>query len=395
MKRSGKFHYAWVILGCSILMAVAGYGVIGNISGNFVTPVVQEFQISVSSFTLFTSIEAAAMALLYTTASKVLTTHRIGKVMGTALLLEFIAIGMMGFYRSVPFFYFSGALLGIGAAFSRYTAIPILINMWFKKKAGFALGITMSLSSVGMIVFNYLSAYFIEAFGWRNAYFLFAVIGIIISVPAAFFLVKSPQELGLKPYGDGEEEEQGIKDKTEWGLTKKEAVRNPAFYLTWATCICFSIGSCMTGYVANFTTMELGRSIQFGAIVSIVVTIGGVLCSSILGMLNDRFGVKAGLIWGVSFSVGGMLLMILSIKVSSVLLIAALVLGLGSSLYTVQAPLIARSTVGEKNYAAIWAIMMTGNSLAGAFSYSPMGLIFDKTGSYKLSLIHISEPTRP
>ena len=100
-------------------------------------------------------------------------------------------------------------------------------------------------------------------------------------------------------------------------------------------------------------------------------------------MLNDRYGVKAGLIWGVVFSVGGMLLMIISIQAPRVLLPAAMIMGLGGSLYTVQAPLIARSTLGGREYAVIWTVMMTGNSLAGAFSYSPMGLIYDRTGSYK------------
>ena len=49
MKKYEKLHYAWVILGCSILMAIAGFGVVGNVGGNFITPVVREFGTSVSS----------------------------------------------------------------------------------------------------------------------------------------------------------------------------------------------------------------------------------------------------------------------------------------------------------------------------------------------------------
>ena len=106
MKKYEKLHYAWVILGCSILMAIAGFGVVGNVGGNFITPVVREFGTSVSSFTMFTSIEAAAMAILYIPAGKILTSKKIGHVMGWAFVLEFVAIGLMGTYRSVPFFYF-------------------------------------------------------------------------------------------------------------------------------------------------------------------------------------------------------------------------------------------------------------------------------------------------
>ena len=387
-----RFHYAWVILFCSILMAIAGFGVAGNTVHNFVTPVVTEFNTSVSSFTMFTSVEAASMAILYMWAGKILTKRRIGLVMGTALIIQFVGIALMAFYQSIPMFYFSGVLLGIGAAFTRFTAIPTLLNMWFKEKVGFALGLTMSMGSVGAIVFNYISASLITAHGWRSAYLILAIIGGALSIPAVMFLVKSPEEKGVLPYGAEKESTAGEKSvrsnsNSEWGPSRSEAMRMPLFYLVWMTCICYSIGSCFVGYVANFATMELGLSIKFGSIATIVVTIGTIICSSVLGFLNDRFGVRAGLVWGAFFSVAGMGLMILSITNTSMLLPAAAVMGLGGAMYTVQAPLIARSTLGGKHYASIWAVMMTGNSLAGAASFGPMGLFFDKTGTYKGALI--------
>lgn len=387
-----KFHYAWVILSCSILMAVAGFGVVGNVTGNFVTPVVKEFGVSVSSFTMFTSIEAASMALLYVIASRILTKYRIGRVIGTALLVQFIGIALMGTYTAVPMFYFSGILLGIGAAFTRFTAIPILINMWFKKKAGFALGITMSFGSIGGIIFNYVSAGLITAYGWRNAYLILAIIGAVVTVPPIMLFVKSPQEKGILPYGVNEQEAsvpELVRSASlrEWGPTRKEIMRMPLFYLVWLTCICYSIGSCMTGYVANFTTMELGYTINFGSMVSIIVTIGAIICSSVLGLLNDRFGVRSGLIWGAVFSVTGMSMMVMSITNHAFLLPAAAIMGLGGSMYTVQAPLLSRTILGGRHYASVWAVMMMGNSLAGAMSFGPMGLFYDRTGSYRGAFI--------
>lgn len=386
----GRFHYAWVILVCSILMAIAGFGIAGNVIPNFVTPVVTEFGSTVSAFTMFTSIEAASMAVLYMYAGRVLTRGKIGLVMGSALLLQFAGIALMAFYKSIPMFYVSAVLLGIGAAFSRYTAIPILLNMWFKEKVGFALGLTMSMGSVGMIAFNYISASLITSLGWRTAYLVMGLAGGLLTVPAVMLFVRSPQEKGVLPYGAGNpgaEGEVGSGGDSDWGPTRSEAVRKPIFYLVWATCICYSIGSCIAGYVANFTTMELGLSIKSGSIASIIVTIATIICSSVLGFLNDRFGVKAGLVWGAFFSVAGMALMIVTISNPGLLFPAVAVLGLGGAMYTVQAPLLARSTLGGRDYASIWALMMTGNSLAGAASFGPMGLFFDKTGTYKGALL--------
>ena len=56
-------------------------------------------------------------------------------------------------------------------------------------------------------------------------------------------------------------------------------------------------------------------------------------------------------------------------------------------MYTVQCPLIARTVLGSRDYSSIWSLMMMGNSLIGAFSFSSIGLFYDKGGSYKGAFI--------
>ena len=386
MKKTAPFHYAWVVLGCCMLMAFAGMGVITSACGNFVTPVVEELGCSVSSFTMFISIQAASMALLYTTASRVLTTRPIGKVVACALSLQFAGMALMGTYRSIRWFYLSGLLTGVGSAFALYIALPIIINMWFKKRAGFALGLVMSCGSASGILCNLLSAQLISSLGWRSAYLILALGGAVITVPAIFFLLKTPEEKGISPYGADEPDTpapvSSAPSGAEWGLTRREALHSPMFYLAWLTCLCYSAASSVAGYAATFTTMELGQSIRFGSLATACVSLGMIGCGFVLGVLNDRFGAKAGLIWGAVFNLIGFSGMILSIGNVSFLLPACTILGLGGSMYTVQAPLIARSVLGPRHYSEIWSVMMIGNSLMGALSFGPMGLFYDRTGSY-------------
>ena len=393
MKKTGPFHYAWVILGCCMLMAFAGMGVITSACGNFVTPVVEELGCSVSSFTMFISIQAASMALLYTTASRVLTTRPIGKVVACALLLQFVGMALMGSYHSIGWFYLSGLLTGIGSAFALYIALPIIINMWFKEKAGLALGIVTSFGSAFGILSSLLSAQLISTVGWRRAYLVLALGGAVLTLPAIFFLLKTPAEKGVAPYGADQQAgpepiySAPAPSATDWGVTRREAVRKPMFYLAWLTCLCYSAASSVAGYAATFTTMELGQSIRFGSLATACVSLGMIGCGFLLGVLNDRFGARAGLIWGAVFNVIGFSGMILSIRNVSFLLPSCTVLGLGGSMYTVQAPLIARSVLGPKHYSEIWSVMMIGNSLMGAFSFGPIGLFYDKTGSYRGAFI--------
>ena len=134
MKRQGKLHYAWIVFISCIFLKIGVGGVVYCIAGNFVTPVVQDLGCSVSQFTMVVSIEAAAMAFMYSPASKILNRKKIGIVMGVASLAQVIGVALMGVYRTVPMFYISGAIIGIGSAFTGFVAVPMVVNMWILAK---------------------------------------------------------------------------------------------------------------------------------------------------------------------------------------------------------------------------------------------------------------------
>lgn len=385
-----KIHYAWKIMIACILLKLGTGGAVAATVGNFVTPIVQELECEVSKFTMLVSIEAVSMALLYTFAAKMLITKPIGLVMGIATLAETVGVLLMATYQSVYMFYLSGVIIGVAQAFTGLVAIPIVVNMWFRKKAGTVLGIVIAVSSASTMAYGLLSAQLITMLGWRNAYLVLGLMCLIISVPAAFFLIRTPEQVGVKPYGEDEEVENVGQEAAltgEWGFTKKEAFHMPMLYLAWMACLCFSIGSGVSGYIQTFSTMEMGQSINFGAQAGMLMSLGGIACSLILGRINDRFGVKAGLIWGAVFTGLGYGLMLLSYRNPLFIMIGAMLVGLGSSMYQVQCPLLARSVIGNKHYSEIWAVMMVANSLIGGGLYSSIGLFYDKLGSYRGAFI--------
>lgn len=383
-----KKEYAWVIFAVAILMKIGG-GAIYATTSNFVAPVVRDFGCQVNQFTMITSIEAIGMALFYTTAAKVLTTRKIGIVMGVASLCEVIGVALMGTYRSVQGFYFSAALIGVAQAFTGFVALPILMNMWFKKSYGTVYGIVMGVNSASTMLFSLLSGQLITSLGWRTAYFVLAAVAFIVMIPAIFLFIKSPEEKGVLPYGADEvEESTGTVNKhEEWGLTRKEAFGKFAFWAAWATCLCYSIGSCANGYIVPFTTMELGQSVNYGARVGMFSSIGGILCSFILGRINDKFGSKAGLLWGAVTTVIGFIIVIMSISNTHLVMLGSFIVGLGSSMYGVQCPILAKEVLGDKHFSSIWSIMMTANSLIGGGLYSSFALFYDIGGTYRGAFI--------
>ncbi|TAH63973.1 MAG: MFS transporter [Anaerolineaceae bacterium] len=221
------------------------------------------------------------------------------------------------------------------------------------------------------------------------AYLIIALMCLVLSVPA-LFLLKSPAEVGCEPYGSEENsvaKVTSMKTDSEWGLTRKQALRSPVFYIMWLTCMLYSVGCGVQQYIANFATMELGQSITYGAKAAMFMSLGCVGSSIILGYINDKFGVKAGLGWGALFILVGYGGMIYSINSPNFLIISSLLVGLGGSMYTVQCPLLARTALGNKDYSSIWSLMMMGNSMIGAFTFSSIGLFYDLGGSYKGAFI--------
>lgn len=200
--KSGRPHYAWKIMIACMCIKMGSAGALTVAMGNFVTPIVQDLNCEVSSLTMFVSIQAISMALMYTLASRILMSRKIGRVMGIASVAEVSGLALMATYHSPYMFYLSGLITGVAQAFTGYVAIPTVINMWFKKKAGTVLGMVIAVGSAAGIIYNMLSARLIVMFGWRSAYMILAAIAAVITIPAVFLIIKTPRELGLSPYGE-------------------------------------------------------------------------------------------------------------------------------------------------------------------------------------------------
>lgn len=380
-----KMHYAWKIVIACVLMKLGTGGALGVAVSNFVSPIVEELGCEVSQLTMFTSICGITMALLYTTAARFLNRKHIGLILGIASMAEITGLALMSTYKTVEMFYLSGVIVGAAQAFTGFVAIPIVLNMWFKKNNGTVLGFVTAVGTVATMLYTVLSAQLITSFGWRAAYLIMAVMASVITLPAVFFLIKTPEEAGCQPYG-AEEAQQDIEElpeKKEEGLTKRQAFRMPLLYVAWLACVLYSYGCGVAYYATPFVTMELGQSISFGAAVTVALSLGSTLSSLIVGKINDKYGVKAGMLWGALTTALGFGMMFLSYRNPNFAYAAVFVVGLGNSMYMVQCPLLAQNLVGTGHYSEIWPIMMMVNSLVGGGLNFSIGLFYDRLGTYR------------
>src|SRR5262249_13353217 len=110
-----------------------------------------------------------------------------------------------------------------------------VVNHWFRRKRGLAMAIAQTGQSIGGVVILPLVALAVLTLGWRAAA-LFSGIGVLLLLPLALLVRRSPESMGLLPAG-----ERGRADHASAGrapaaaephdFTTREAVRTQTFWL--------------------------------------------------------------------------------------------------------------------------------------------------------------------
>ena len=91
-------------------------------------------------------------------------------------------------------------LVGMSGPGALVTSVPIL--KWFVRRRGAAVAFVGLGIPVGAMIFVPLTQYFIDAWGWRTAWIVLAILGISIIVPLSLiFLRRRPEDMDLLPDG--------------------------------------------------------------------------------------------------------------------------------------------------------------------------------------------------
>ena len=143
-------------------------------------------------------------------------------------------------------------LVGMSGPGALVTTVPVL--KWFVRNRGKAVAFVGLGIPVGALLFIPLTQVLINEIGWRGAWIVLAIIGIVVIVPlSAIFVRRQPEDVGLVPDGDiPDVREDGdgsgarsVVEEVSW--TVREAVRTTSL---WRLVIVFSMVQLATGTVA-------------------------------------------------------------------------------------------------------------------------------------------------
>lgn len=380
-------HYAWLILvGCCFMQA-GGLGAVLDACGVFFVPVCEDLGFSRSEISMYLTVYFIATVFAMPIVGRWITKFDINRLLSIAFVMVAAAVAAMAVYTQPWQWWCSGAVFGLAGSFIFVIPAPILIDNWFKKHRGLALGIAMSFSGIGGAALSPVFTMFIQTFGWREAYLIAAVIVAALVLPWTLFVFKlHPEDIGLKPYGWTEElereEQRRIAAKHELsGVPAKEAMKTVPF-------VCAFLFAGLIAYFGGFNAQLPGfvQSCGFDAMTAssilTAVMLGNVVEKMAVGWLNDRIGVRHTVNIQIVMVALGLAGFMIAGNNLAMLYASAFLFGAQNSLVSVSTPLVVRDIFGERDFPQIFANARIGTGAIGCFGPMTIAGIYDVTGSF-------------
>jgi len=384
-----KIHYGWwIMVACCAINCLSG--IISSSAVNFFNPVAEELNVGIGEISLYMTIMLLTSSALLPMYGRIIEKY-LRPILLFAGAVQCIAFALMGMLHHVQQFWIAGVFLGMGVAVTYSLATPVLINMWFRKNQGLATGIAFSFLGISGAVFSVVAGNMIVSLGWRMAYIALAACTAIIYIPAVVFLVHTPEKKGLLPYGaeDNYIVETEKVDELIKGVTLQQALRHPSFYLMIVCAVLLALAGSEASQIPAFSVGHFGMSIEDGAQVLAINSIGITIGTVLLGAICDRIGHAKTMLFAMGMAFAGHT-MLLAGTTTVLVRPAVFIIGIGFSSVTVLLPLFGTHVFGNKEFSRIWSIVLSAASIASAVAISLYGFIFDITASYYVVFIMVA-----
>lgn len=373
-----EFKLGWGPLFAATIGTMCGLLTLTNYSqGFFVGPVISEFGWTPGqfflSYTIFMSAGLITAPIVGSLAEKygIRTLGMIGLI-GHALGYFIISLNP----NSLPIWYASWALLAVLAAGSLPIIWTSVLNGWFVKNRGKAIGITMAGTGLGAFFLPPIVEFFISEYGWRTAYRAIGFGALALSLPIVWFLFKENEAAK-----DGD-----AASKTVWGHTRPQAMKTGKFWILGA--VLFLTVVVIAGLLSNFERIYSSRGLDRDliAIIAAIMGITIILGRLLVGVLVDRFWAPA---VAVAFFMLPIIAMIVLLNVQLTMgigLVVAIFIGLAAGAELDLLAYLTSKYFGPDHYAKIFGAVFTFFTVGAGIAPPLFGEMAARTGGYDLPL---------
>ena len=261
----------------------------------------------------------------------------------------------------------------------------VVVSRWFIRMRGRTNGILGLSHSAGMVLFPLIASIVIAQSGWRDAWFVLSVVVFVVALlPVALLISEQPEDLGLRPDGDGVDDtpqtDDGAASVTkEPSWTSSDAMRTPALWLlALATGLMFFMHAGSNTHAAAFFQDQGLGAVTAGVSISlnaIFLGISSLVWGRIVERVPARFVMAA---VAINLAIGAFLFTLTDTTVEALAFSAFFGFGLGGML--VVPPVAYADYFGRPALGTIRGVTEPFTTLGQAVGVMIPGLIFDFAG---------------
>ncbi|MEO8538873.1 MAG: MFS transporter [bacterium] len=374
-------HYGWVMVGVTFLLVTVTAG-IRSAPGVMITPLKHQYGWSTGEISLAISLSILTLGLAGPISGKLIDRHGIRPV-----IIGFLVIGCLGVIATFTlhslwqFYVYWGLLVGFGAGGTSIVLSATVANTWFFEKRGLVTGILGGAASAGQLVFILLLAVIVDAWGWRQAVGLMAIIATVIAMPLAVVLLQSrPKDVGLLAYGARPGQVPLASD--ERLVPMKEALRSGDFWLialSFGVCGFTTIGLIGTHFIPHAT--EHGYTEKQAAGILSVIGAFNVVGTIASGWLTDRYSPRK--LLALYYFLRAISLLVLP-AISGVPLMSAFAVVFGLDYIATVPPtvMLTANRFGRRSVGTIYGWITFSHMVGGSIAAALAGYIHDAAGDY-------------
>ena len=390
-KARGSFYGWWLVAVAGFIMVVTSVPVFQAIA---VWSVALEAQFGWSRTQL-------GLALSFTRIEGSLTGPIAGYLvdrMGTRFMVfSGLLILTMGFYlfsqvQNLWMFYLAYFIMSVGQGQAGWITVMTLLNHWFVRHRGMAMGLAMMGMGVGALILVPLIAWLIDPeadrLGWRRTAEILAVVTLVSAIVLPKIIRNKPEDVGDYPDGEppvpvtatqGEPEE-------ELELTIGQALRTQAF---WAISFGHGFGSMVvlaTMSHLGLLMQDVGYGLQIAGWIITIQTAVAIVFQFFGGWIGDRIPKNIALFMFTTIQGIGVVFLTLGPDIMNFYIFAVL-FGIGFGGRTPLTTAIRGEYFGRASFGKILGISTVPMNFLLLIAAPLAGFMRDELGDYDMAFL--------
>ena len=231
-----RIYYGyWLIVAAFVAQFVAT-GMQNYVIGPFMIPMSAELDWTRAEFTLPRTIGQIVMAATGFFIGAKVDRYGARRFMVAGTIILCVALYALSMVQQLwQWVMLNGLVLTVGSALIGNLVVNVTLAKWFVDFRGRAVAFAAMGVSFAGVLLTPLTTWIIDEYDWRTAWQILSLITVVLVIPAALSMRRTPEDFGLHPDGRSQDYvDQGLNqnatDDFNRSLTRREALRTSTFY---------------------------------------------------------------------------------------------------------------------------------------------------------------------